>query len=140
MEMNHFSYEEIKQGQVYEFKKNITNEDITTFSNLTGDKNPLHCDENYASKTRFKGVIVPGMLASSMFSTLFGMLCPGKKNLYLTQTLNFESPIKPNSEITVRGIVTRKIDSLKIICFDTHILVNGNIAIKGEAKIKVMEE
>ena len=67
------------------------------------------------------------------------MICKGKKNLYLAQSLNFKNPIYPNSELIVRGTVKSKSDTIKIIIINTEILVNGNVVINGEAKVKVRD-
>ncbi|VVB83550.1 MaoC like domain protein [uncultured archaeon] len=138
MELNDYKYEEINVGDIFEFKRNITADNLNEYAKLTGDFNPLHCDEEYAKKTIFKGRIIHGMLAGSLFSTLVGMMCPGKRNLYLSQSLNFKRHIYPNSELTVKGVIKNKIDSMKIIVLGTEILVDGKIVINGEAKVKVL--
>ena len=140
MIINEYSYDDIKVGDVFEFKKVVTGKIVDEYAKLTGDFNPLHCDEEYAKNTEFKGTIVHGMLAASFFSTLLGMVCPGKRNLYLTQSLNFKKPIFPNSEIIIRGIIKDKIESVKIIVVTTQIIYAGAIAVSGEAKVKVRDE
>ena len=138
MKMNEYNHNEIKIGGVFEFKRTLSMKDIDDYAKLTQDFNPLHCDEKYASNTQFKGRIVHGMLAGSLFSTLVGMVCPGKKNLYLSQSLNFKKPIYPNSELIVRGTVKDKINSIKVIVINTEIIVNDSVVVNGEAKVKVM--
>lgn len=138
MELKDYNYDEIEITKTFEFKRILTQEDMENFSKLTGDFNPLHCDENYAKNTFFKKNIVHGMLAGSLFSTLVGMICPGKKNLYLSQTLNFKKPIYPNSELTVKGTIQQKIDSLKILVVKTEIIVNEEIVIDGQANVKLI--
>lgn len=135
---NEYSYEEIEAGKKFGFERLITQEDVNKFAELTQDFNPLHMDKNYAEKTEFKGNIIHGMLAGSLFSTLVGMHCPGKKNLYLSQTLNFKKPIKPGSKVKVQGEVTNKIDAFKLIVIKTQILVNNEVCIDGEAKVKII--
>jgi len=139
MKINEYNYDEIRVGDVFEFKRNLSIEDVDNYAKLTEDFNPLHCDEKYAKSTQFKSRIVHGMLVGSLFSTLVGMICPGKKNLYLAQSLNFKNPIYPNSELIVRGTVKSKSDTIKIIIINTEILVNGNVVINGEAKVKVRD-
>lgn len=136
---NEFLYEEIKIGQVIEFEQEINEHMVSKFAELTGDYNPLHMDEAYAKKTLFKGRIVHGMLVASFLSTLVGMYCPGKKNLYLTQQLNFRNPLRLNKKIKVRGEVLNKVDSLKIVSIKTIISdEDGNIILDGDAKVKVV--
>src|SRR3989344_7219670 len=135
---NDYNYDEINLGEVCEFNKILTVQDIDNYAALTGDHNPLHCDLDYARSTEFKNRVVHGMLAGSLFSTLVGMVCPGRKNLYLTQSLKFKLPIYPDSELTVRGKIIKKVDSLKVIVINTEIIVNGEAVIEGEAKVKII--
>ena len=133
-----YSYEDIKLNDTFEFKHIISAHDVEDFSNLTGDRNPLHLDDEYAKSVGFKGRIVHGMLVASLFSKLFGMLCPGKRNLYLSQSIEFKIPIPVGSEVVVRSKVKGKIDSVKIIIFTTEVLLDGLVAIKGESKVKIL--
>lgn len=137
--LNEYTYDQIEIGKIFHFKKIITSKNVFEFSEITGDKNPLHLDEEYAKTTSFKGRICHGMLAASLFSTLFGMVCPGKRNLYLSQTINFKKPVKIGSELIIRGTVEQKIDSLKILIVKTEILSNNEIAIDGKAQVQVLE-
>ena len=123
---------------VYSFERIITKKDVLSFATLTGDWNPLHTDEKYASKSQFGQNIVHGMLAGSLFSALIGMYCPGENSLYLSQTLDFRSPIFYNDLVEVRGEVVAKNDSIKVITLKTEILKEGKIVINGEAKVKLL--
>ncbi len=138
MKMNDYSYDEIKIGDVFFFQKTIHKKEIDDFANLTEDYNPLHCDKKYAKTTKFKDTIVHGMLCGSLFSTLFGMVCPGKRNLYLSQSLNFRQPIYLDTKLTITGTVKNKVDPLRVIVITTQILNGKTIMIDGEAKIQIM--
>ena len=85
-------FEEINIGQVEKFKHLVTKEEVELFAKLTGDFNPVHMDQEYASKTNFGKRVVHGMLTSSFISTMIGMRIPGKGSLWLSQTLNFLNP------------------------------------------------
>ena len=139
MDIGNYSYEDIEVGKIFQFKKTLSNEDVLEFSKITGDKNPLHIDEEYARMTPFKGKICHGMLVAGLFSTLFGMICPGKRNLYLSQTINFRKPVRIGTELIIKGKVEQKIDSLKVICVKTEIIANNDIMIDGDAKIRLMD-
>ena len=86
----YLNYHDVKVGDIHEFEKQITRQDIDIFAELTGDFNPLHTDKSYGKKSKFGNNIVHGMLAGSLFSTLIGMYCLGEKSLYLSQNLNFK--------------------------------------------------
>ena len=132
-------FNEITVGSIHKFKKKISVADVKAFASLSGDFNPLHVDKEYASKTKFGRNIVHGMLAGSLFSTLVGMYCPGEKNLYLSQSLFFKKPIFIDEEITVRGTIINKNDSIKLINIKTEILRSDEILITGEAKVTLLE-
>ena len=139
MKAKDLSLSDIKEGETYQFTKKITGNDVLEFANLTGDFNPLHVDKEFGEKSQFKRNIVHGMLVGSMFSTLIGMYCPGMKSLYLSQTLNFKIPIFYDDTVTVKGTVTAKNDAIHLITLKTEIIKEGKICIKGEAKIKILE-
>ncbi len=136
---NEIGYEDIHVNQKVEFTTKITEDMVNKFADLVGDFNPLHMEDEYARNTKFGERIVHGMLIASFFSTLFGMYCPGKKSVYLSQSLKFVAPLKINETIKVVGKVTQKVDSLKIISIETTIYnaENNNIIISGEAKVMV---
>ena len=55
-------------GMSSNFKRIVTEEHINLFSEVSGDKNPLHLDEDFAKKTIFEGRIAHGMLTASHIS------------------------------------------------------------------------
>ena len=136
---NKLNYSEISQGDVYSFSRIITRKDVLDFAKLSGDFNPLHIDKDFGKKSQFKTNLVHGMLASSLFSTLVGMHCPGEKSLYISQTLNFKLPIYCNEQLTVKGTVISKNDSTRLITLKTEILKGEKTAVFGEAKVKVVD-
>ena len=135
---NELSYNEISIGQQESFIIKITESMVEKFSNLSGDLNPLHMDNQFAESSSFKKRIVHGMLLASFFSQLFGMKLPGKNALYFSQTLNFRSPCYIDDEIKVVGKVIEKSDSTQIITVSTSIFNKSKIClIDGIAKIIV---
>ena len=138
MKTKPLKFEDIKRGDVYEFKHQFSKEQVKDFAQLTGDENPLHVDEAFGSKSKFGRNIVHGIFAGSLFSRLIGMHCPGRDSLYLRQSLDFKGPIFCDDIVTVRGTVTNKTDSIRIIELKTEILKDGKVVITGLAKIQVM--
>ena len=135
---NELSYGDISIGHQESFMIKITASMVEKFSNLSGDLNPLHMDNEFAESSLFKKRIVHGMLLSSFFSRLIGMKLPGKNALYFSQTLNFRSPCYIDDEIEVVGEVTEKSDSTQIITVSTSIFNKSKIClIDGIAKIIV---
>ncbi len=133
------AFEEIQVGASYTFTRVISEAAVNQFAQLTGDFNPLHCDPAYGKQTKFKKNIAHGMLAGSLFSTLVGMYCPGERCLYLSQTLKFRRPIFLEDQVTVKGTVTSKSDSTKILTLKMEVIVREAVAVSGEAKVTILE-
>ena len=132
------AYEDIKIGDSFSFSRFIDSDSIARFADFSGDYNPLHHDAEFAKNSEFGGVIAPGMLLSSLFSTLIGMICPGKRAIYLSQDLKFKNPFLPGGEVIVIGTVIRKSDVMRVIEMKTEIKdSSGAILVEGVAKAKV---
>ena len=136
-----FTLDSIKIGQKQSFSQIITESLIDDFAKLSGDYNPLHMDEKYASNTSFEKRVCHGMLLASFFSKLIGMYLPGKNALYFSQSLQFKSPCFIDDEIFVEGEVLEKSVSTRIITVKTTIEKKPDIClVDGLAKIIVREQ
>ncbi len=72
-------------GDEHEIEFSFTQDEVNEFCKISGDFNPLHWDEVYASKTKFKLPIIHGALIASIFSRVMGMEFPGEGSVYLKQ-------------------------------------------------------
>ncbi len=81
-----YALEELVVGMTASYFHTLTETDVVDFADLTGDHNPLHLDEEFAKRTRFKGRIVHGMLTASFLSTVVAIM-PGPGTIYLSQSL-----------------------------------------------------
>ncbi len=134
------TFDDIQINLKNSFQVKITEELIHEFAKISGDFNPLHVDPNYSKQTKFKKQIAHGMLLASFFSKLVGMDMPGKRALYLSQTLNFQNPCFINDVITVEGKVKDKSLATKIISIETKIYnKNNEILVDGIAKVMVLD-
>ena len=129
--------DKLKIGDRASIIKRFVDEDILIFSELSNDKNPIHLDSNFASKTNFGRKIVHGMLIASLFSGLLGEKLPGKGTIYLGQTITFIKPVFINETVTASVEIKyirkdKPIYTLKTIC-ETNL--NG-IVVDGEAIVK----
>lgn len=102
----------IEVNQVFTHEFSFSQEEVNRFAEVTGDKNPVHTDANYAAKTLFKRPIMHGMLSASLFSKVFGTLFPGEGTIYLKQSLNFLKPMyvdtKYDAVFTVKEVIKDK--------------------------------
>jgi len=136
-----YSFDEIKLGMQKSFKVFISENMLDVFGRDTGDYNPLHMNEKYASSTSFKKRICSGMFLSSFFSRLVGMYLPGKHALHMSQSLNFVNPCFIGETITVEGKVIGKSVATKIIKLETTITnESGKRIIDGKAQVIVRDD
>lgn len=96
------SIEEIKIGDSAEITKFITEELVNEFARVIGDFNPIHLDQAYAEKTRFKGRIAHGALSIGLISSVIGNILPGHGTIYLSHEINFFAPVRIGDTITAR--------------------------------------
>ena len=136
-----YSFDEIELGMQKRFKVDISKNMLDVFGRDTGDYNPLHMSEEYASSTSFKKRVCSGMFLSSFFSTLVGMYLPGKHALHISQSLNFVNPCFIGETITVEGKVIDKSPATKIIKLETTITnESGKRIIDGKAQVIVRDD
>jgi len=114
--------------------KQITESDVLRFAEVTGDRNPIHLDPEYASKTRFKERIAHGMLTASLISAVISTRLLGPGNIYVSQSLEFKAPVKLGDVIQAEVELIEKIPEknrvrLKTTCRNQ----NGTVVIDGEA-------
>ena len=136
-----YSFDEIELGMQKSFKVDISKNMLDVFGRDTGDYNPLHMSEEYASSTSFKKRVCSGMFLSSFFSRIVGMYLPGKHALHISQSLNFVNPCFIGETITVEGKVIDKSPATKIIKLETTITnESGKRIIDGKAQVIVRDD
>jgi 3-hydroxybutyryl-CoA dehydratase len=122
-------------GQSAEMTKVITEEDILRFAEITGDRNPVHISEEFASQTRFGERIAHGILTAGLISAVIGTKLPGPGCLYLSQTLVFRAPVKIGDEITARAevveVTSGKRLKLRTVCINQR----QEVVLEGEAVV-----
>jgi len=133
-------YSDIKMGQTAEVVHTVTEEDIQTFGDLSGDFNPLHFDEDWAKNTMFGGRIAHGILTASYISTAIGMHLPGPGTIYMSQSMRFMRPVRIGDTITALVEVVNLNDekervTLKTTCTNQH----GKVVLDGEALVTLMK-
>ena len=123
-------------GEEATFTRTFTQEDVQTFSKLSGDTNPIHLDENYARQTRFGGRIIHGMLVASLISSALGTILPGPGCVYASQQLSFRAPARIGERLTARVRVSDWDAAKGRIILATEVINERNEQmIVGEAKM-----
>lgn len=132
-----YYFEDLAIGTTGTFTKTILEKDVVDFAHVTGDTNPLHLDEAFAAKTRFKTRIVHGMLYASFISALFATKMPGSGAIYVDQSLKFTAPVHIGDTVTARVEVKALNPERHMATFKTQCLVGDTIVIDGEATLMV---
>src|SRR5579864_6975087 len=104
------------------------------FAAASGDTNPIHLDDAAAAGSRFGGRVAHGMLVASFISAVLGTDLPGPGSIYLSQTLRFLAPVRPNDTVIVRVtvlevVLDRRRVRLETVCRNQQ----GQVVLSGEA-------
>ena len=81
-------------------------QDIELFTELTGDRNPVHYDEELAARSRFGGIVVQGGVTSGLLNAVVAEDLPGPGSVFLNVNWNFRVAVRPGDELTARVEVT----------------------------------
>ncbi|MFX1284261.1 MAG: MaoC family dehydratase [Promethearchaeota archaeon] len=138
--MVNLSYSEIKIGQKAELVRTVTEDDIRKFADVSGDRNPIHLDEEFAKRTFFHGRVAHGMLSAAFISTVLASKLPGPGSIYLKQEIIFKKPVRIGDTITVAVEVIDKDDEKeRVILKTTCINQDNELVVDGKATVLPMK-
>ena len=128
--------QEMKVGDCASMSKTVSEFDVYSFAGITGDYNPAHINEQYASQTAFGGRIAHGILSAGFISAVLAMKLPGPGTIYLGQELKFTRPVRFGDTVTATCTVTevfteKNIAKLETVCTNQ----DGDVVIKGTATV-----
>jgi len=123
-------------GDVVEFSKEVTDEDVRQFAHASGDTNRLHLDEEYAAGTRFGRRIVHGTLVSGVVSAALARL-PGL-TIYLSQEVSFLGPVDIGARVRAVCEIIEELGREKYL-LATEVYADDERVIEGEAVV-LMDE
>lgn len=118
-------------------ERTITDADIVRFAEVSGDRNPVHLDEEYAARSPFGRRVAHGFLTGSMISAMIGMDLPGPGSIYLGQTMKFLAPVAIGDTVTVSVEVIGVREEKRILTLRTDATnQEGVLVLTGEAVVK----
>jgi len=129
----------LKIGDKFTTSREVTDELIRKFAEVSGDYNPIHLDEEFAKTTRFGRRIAHGMLSGAFISAVLGYELKERKIVYLSQTLKFTAPVFIGDTVTAAATVTRiredkPVVTIETVCTNQH----GETLVTGEAAVMVL--
>lgn len=132
-----YFFEDLHVGQTAGLAKTITEADILMYSAVSMDTNPVHMDEEVASRSRFGGRIAHGMLSAGLISAVLGTRLPGPGTVYMSQSLAFRAPVKIGATVRATVEVTDLNAAKKRVTLRTVCKVGETVVIEGEASVLV---
>jgi acyl dehydratase len=114
----------------------VTGRDIELFTELTGDRNPLHYDEAAAGRSRFGGLIVQGGVTSGLLNAVVAEDLPGPGSVFLHVDWSFKAPVRPGDEITAEVEVLEAREDKPLTRLRTTIVnQEGTVVLDGTALV-----
>ncbi len=112
----------------------LTTNHVKIFAELSGDYNPLHFDEAFVLKTKFKRLVVQGGLTTGLLHALVAMDMPGPGTVFLSQNWKFTAPVFIDDTITAEAEVASVHESKPVTQLKIKVTRHdGEIVLEGEA-------
>ena len=126
----------MKVGDTARRTRKMTSRDIELFTELTGDRNPLHYDSLLAGRSRFGGIVVQGGVTSGLLNAVVAEDLPGPGSVFLHVDWSFRAPVRPGDEITAEVEVTAVRDDKPVTNLSTVITnQDGVVVLEGTAVV-----
>ena len=128
-------FNDISKGMSATDTKIVSERDVITFAEITGDTNPIHLDVNYARDSIFGRRVSHGMLVAGLISAVFGGKFPGKGWIYVNQSLQFQNPVFIGEMVTATVIAKKLISHKQMVEFDVIASVEEKCVVTGVATL-----
>ncbi len=116
--------------------RQVSSRDIELFTEMTGDRNPLHYDEQLASKSRFGKIIVQGGVTTGLLNAVVAEDLPGPGSVFLHVAWSFKAPVSPGDEITASVEVLEAREDKPITKLQTTVSnQEGTVVLDGTALV-----
>lgn len=129
-----------KVGDTAEMTREVAAADIERFTEISGDRNPLHYDEAAAQASRFGEIVVQGGVTSAILNAVVAEKLPGPGTVFLNVAWDFKAPVRPGDTITGRVEVTAARDDKPITTLKTSVTRgDGTVVLEGTAVTYTMD-
>ena len=92
-------------GATATWTRTFTAADVESFAEISGDRNPLHFDADFAGRTRLGRLVVQGGLTTGLFNALVAMRLPGPGSVFLHQEWDYPAPVYIGDTVTATAEV-----------------------------------
>src|SRR5687767_16027996 len=119
----------IEPGASARRTRSITRRDIELFTEISGDRNPIHYDDELAASSRFGGVVVQGGVTSGLLNALVAEQLPGPGSVFLEVAWRFLAPVRPGDVITAQATVIEARDDKPVTRLATSITNQDDVTV-----------
>jgi acyl dehydratase len=116
-------------GTVAQRTRSVSRQDIELFTRVTGDRNPVHYDEDLARRSRFGGLVVQGGVTSGLLNALVAEQLPGPGSVFLEVAWRFVAPVRPGDVITARAVVVETRDDKPVTHLATSVTNQDGVTV-----------
>lgn len=121
-------------GQTARRSRSISERDIELFTEISGDRNPLHYDAAAAAGTPFGGIVVQGGVTTAILNAVVAEDLPGPGTVFLQVNWSFKAPVRPGDTITGEVEITKVREDKPITELNTRVTRNdGTVVVDGSA-------
>ena len=139
-QVRNFPYDTLEVGQQARLQRTVEERDIQLFAAVSGDRNPVHLDAEYAAASLFKERIAHGMFSGALISAAIACELPGPGTIYLGQQLKFTRPVKLGDQLTVELEVLKKLAKGRVRLATRVSNQAGELVVDGEAEVLAPRE
>jgi len=128
-----------KVGDFATMKKTVTREDVEIYAKISGDYNPVHLDEEYASNSIFGGCIAHALFCLGMISKIVGMELPGEGTIFLNENINYKAPAYIGDEIEAKVQILEIIREKSLMTLGLECRnKSGKLLLEGSTLVKII--
>ena len=121
-------------GEIAERSRTVRAEDIELFTRMSGDRNPLHYDEEVADASSFGEIVVQGGITTALLNAVVAEDLPGPGSVFLHVDWSFRAPVRPGDVITGRvEILEVRVDKPSSKLATTVPRDDGVVGVEGNA-------
>jgi acyl dehydratase len=124
----------LRPGDCAEMSRTVTPDDIELFTRISGDRNPIHYDEEAAHRSGFGEIIVQGGITTAILNAVVAERLPGPGTVFLHVDWNFRAPVRPGDTITGRVTVVEARTDKPVTTLRTEVVrQDGTVVLDGSA-------
>ncbi len=125
---------DLEVGRIARRTATVTEEHVRRYAEITGDRNPLHFDEDFAAGTSFGRLTAQGGITTGLLHALVAEDMPGPGTVFLSQSWKFTAPVYIGDTVTATARVTHVHESKPVCALAVQVeRADGTVVLEGEA-------